>query len=32
MVDELERFFNGHETYFDLTARSKANRTGSQSG
>jgi D-3-phosphoglycerate dehydrogenase len=31
MVDELERFFDGHETYFDLTARSKANRTGSQS-
>ena len=31
MVDELERFFNGHETYFDLTTRSKANRSGSQS-
>ena len=29
MVDELERFFQGHETFFDLTPRSKANRTGS---
>ncbi|MEZ4707137.1 MAG: NAD(P)-dependent oxidoreductase [Caldilineaceae bacterium] len=28
MVDELERFFQGHETFFDLTPRSKANRTG----
>ena len=28
MVDELERFFGGHETYFDLTPRSQANRTG----
>lgn len=28
MVDELERFFGGHETYFDLTPRSKANRVG----
>jgi len=28
MVDELERFFNGHATYFDLTPRSQANRTG----
>ncbi len=28
MVDELERFFHGHETYFDLTPRSKANRSG----
>ncbi|MBI3959189.1 MAG: hypothetical protein HY328_10290 [Chloroflexi bacterium] len=28
MVDELSRFFQGHETYFDLTPRSKANRTG----
>ena len=28
MVDELERFFAGHETYFDLTPRSKANRSG----
>ncbi len=28
MVDEIERFFAGHETYFDLTPRSKANRKG----
>lgn len=28
MVDELERFFHGHETHFDLTPRSLANRTG----
>jgi len=28
MVDELERFFAGHETYFDLTPRSRANREG----
>lgn len=28
MVDELERFFSGHETWFDLTPRSKANREG----
>jgi D-3-phosphoglycerate dehydrogenase len=28
MVDELERFFAGHETLFDLTPRSKANRDG----
>ena len=28
MVDELERFFSGHETYFDLTPRSRANREG----
>ncbi len=28
MVDELERFFNGHETQFDLTPRAQANRTG----
>ncbi len=28
MVDELERFFNGHETQFDLTPRVQANRTG----
>lgn len=28
MVDELERFFAGHETWFDLTPRAKANRTG----
>lgn len=32
MVDELERFFHGHETYFDLTPRSKANRTGTKLG
>lgn len=28
MVDEFERFFQGHETWFDLTPRSQANRTG----
>ena len=28
MVDELERFFNGHETRFDLLPRTIANRTG----
>jgi phosphoglycerate dehydrogenase-like enzyme len=28
MVDELDRFFQGHETWYDLTPRSKANRTG----
>ena len=28
MVDELERFFHGHETLFDLTPRSLANRRG----
>ena len=28
MVDELERFFQGHQTWFDLTTRSKANREG----
>jgi hypothetical protein len=28
MVDELDRFFHGHETYFDLTPRSRANRQG----
>lgn len=28
MVDELERFFSGHDTYFDLTPRAKANREG----
>jgi phosphoglycerate dehydrogenase-like enzyme len=28
MVDEFERFFNGHETRFDLTPRSIANRRG----
>lgn len=30
MVDELERFFQGHETHFDLTPRSQANRTGGE--
>jgi phosphoglycerate dehydrogenase-like enzyme len=29
MVDELERFFAGHETLYDLNARSLANRRGS---
>lgn len=28
MVDEFDRFFHGHETYFDLTPRSQANRKG----
>ncbi|MYH61179.1 MAG: hypothetical protein F4148_05285 [Caldilineaceae bacterium SB0675_bin_29] len=28
MVDELNRFFHGHETQFDLTPRVQANRTG----
>ena len=32
VVDELERFFSGHETYFDLTPRSCANRQGDQPG
>ncbi len=32
MVDELERFFHGHHTRFDLTPRSQANRTGSNLG
>ena len=32
MVDELERFFAGHETWYDLTPRSQANRTGSEPG
>ncbi|MEX1021350.1 MAG: NAD(P)-dependent oxidoreductase [Litorilinea sp.] len=27
MVDELERFFHGHDTWFDLTPNTKANRT-----
>ena len=31
MVDELNRFFHGHETLFDLTPRSIANRRGSES-
>lgn len=30
MVDELDRFFAGHETYFDLTPRSRANRRGAE--
>ena len=29
MVDELDRFFQGHQTFFDLTPRSLANRRGS---
>jgi D-3-phosphoglycerate dehydrogenase / 2-oxoglutarate reductase len=28
MVDELERFFHGHETLYDLTPRTLANRFG----
>ena len=28
MVDELDRFFHGHETWFDLTPSAKANRQG----
>lgn len=28
MVDELERFVAGHETYFDLTPRTRENRSG----
>ena len=28
MVDELDRFFSGHQTYFDLTPRSQSNRRG----
>ena len=28
MVDELRRFFGGHETLFDLTPRSQSNREG----
>ena len=28
MVDELLRFFDGHDTYYDLTPRSQANRAG----
>ena len=31
MVDELERFFAGHETWYDLTPRSLANRRGEPS-
>lgn len=30
MVDELDRFFHGHQTQFDLTPRAKANRTGAE--
>jgi phosphoglycerate dehydrogenase-like enzyme len=30
MIDELERFFNGHETLFDLTPRTLDNRRGNQ--
>jgi hypothetical protein len=28
MVDELDRFFHGHETLYDLTWRTLANRFG----
>lgn len=31
MVDELERFFAGHETMFDITPRTLANRRGQAS-
>jgi phosphoglycerate dehydrogenase-like enzyme len=30
MVDELDRFFHGHQTLFDLTPRTMANRRGSE--
>jgi phosphoglycerate dehydrogenase-like enzyme len=30
MVDELERFLHGHETHFDLTPRTLANRRGNK--
>ncbi len=30
MVDELDRFFHGHQTQFDLTPRAQANRTGAE--
>ncbi len=30
MVDELDRFFHGYDTLFDLTPRSRANRTGEE--
>ncbi|MBI2940571.1 MAG: hypothetical protein HYY04_09055 [Chloroflexi bacterium] len=30
MVDELDRFLHGHETRFDLTPRTLANRRGSE--
>ncbi len=29
MVEEFDRFFHGHQTKYDLTPRSQANRTGS---
>ncbi|MDQ6672854.1 MAG: hydroxyacid dehydrogenase [Chloroflexota bacterium] len=32
MVDELERFFAGHETLFDITPRTLANRRGLSTG
>jgi len=32
MVDELDRFFHGHKTFFDLTPRSLANRQGTDPG
>jgi hypothetical protein len=28
MADELDRFFHGHETRYDLTSRTLANRFG----
>jgi phosphoglycerate dehydrogenase-like enzyme len=28
MVDEMERFFSGHDTRFDLLPRTLANRSG----
>jgi hypothetical protein len=28
MIDELERFFNGHETLYDVNPRTVANRRG----
>jgi phosphoglycerate dehydrogenase-like enzyme len=31
MVDEFDRFFHGHETRFDLTPRSLADRRGDES-
>ena len=30
MVDEMERFFHGHQTLFDLTSQARANRSGSE--
>ncbi len=32
MVDELDRYFAGHQTYFDLTPRSLSNRRGDAVG